>query len=424
MKDKFPGYFSKSEDEIKQAWDTSLYVFDANILLNLYRYSSSTSKEFIEILKKLKKRVWLPHRAVEEYLKNRLSVINAQENEYENKIKEMEKFSQAFENTRQHPFVSKQLMKEVNNVFTRLRNELEQNKKLHEDRIKMDDIKESLAEIFDGSVGKPYSTEEMKKILEEGENRFSQKIPPGYKDSNKNINPDIFTEKCRIYGDYILWKQVIDRSKSHKTGIIFVTDDKKEDWWEIFKGKIIGPRPEIIKEFKDETSQELWMYHADRFLELANTNIGWNISDDMVREIREIRKTENAKILNTHDDSAIFSIFEDENDSAAYMDSLNKSLKNIHSEVEELKRTRAIYVDEIMKYKRALEDSGKAYYKMEDGRIFTRNDYIKRKNKINELNYDIKKNADLMADISRTISKLYLRNEYDFLTPFNEDHDD
>ena len=76
MKDLFPGHFKDSEKNLKQAWDTSIFVFDANILLNFYRYSDSTRNEFLRILQKIKSRVWLPHRAAEEYFNNRLSVID------------------------------------------------------------------------------------------------------------------------------------------------------------------------------------------------------------------------------------------------------------------------------------------------------------------------------------------------------------
>ena len=38
MKELFPGYFKETEGHLREIWDTSLFVFDANILLNLYRY--------------------------------------------------------------------------------------------------------------------------------------------------------------------------------------------------------------------------------------------------------------------------------------------------------------------------------------------------------------------------------------------------
>ena len=83
MKDLFPGFFKESEESLKQAWDECIFVFDANILLNFYRYSDSTRNEFLQMLVEIKERVWIPYRAAEEYLNNRLSVIAKQESSYD-----------------------------------------------------------------------------------------------------------------------------------------------------------------------------------------------------------------------------------------------------------------------------------------------------------------------------------------------------
>jgi hypothetical protein len=66
MKKIFSGHFLPSEQDQKLLWEKCLFVLDANILLNLYRYSDSTRAEFIKILNSLRNRLWLPHRA--EYL--------------------------------------------------------------------------------------------------------------------------------------------------------------------------------------------------------------------------------------------------------------------------------------------------------------------------------------------------------------------
>ena len=87
MKDLFPGHFKESEKNLKQVWDSCIFVFDANILLNFYRYSDSTRREFLQLLQKIQERVWLPNRAAEEYLNNRLSVIDQQERSYDETAK-------------------------------------------------------------------------------------------------------------------------------------------------------------------------------------------------------------------------------------------------------------------------------------------------------------------------------------------------
>ncbi len=290
MKDLFPGHFKESDKILREIWKTSLFVFDANILLNLYRYSDTTRSEFLRILDKIKDRAWLPHRAAEEYLNNRLTVIDQQEKSYDDTEKSIESLKRDLENARQHPFVSKGVMEKVNSVFDELCGELKKNKSIHTARINNDEIKDSIAEIFENSVGLPYEKERMEQLIAEGEERYKQKIPPGFKDGSKAGDSEVFSEKCRKYGDLIVWTQVIDKASELGRGVVLITDDKKEDWWEKFKGKTVGPRPELVKEFKDRANQTFHMYQADSFLELARVNLGEQVSDEILEEVREVRR--------------------------------------------------------------------------------------------------------------------------------------
>jgi len=290
MKDQFPGHFKGSQENLREVWDSCIFVFDANILLNLYRYSDTTRNEFLRLLEKIKTRVWLPHRAAEEYLNNRLSVIDQQEQSYDSTIKSINSLKSDLDNARQHPFVSKQTMGQVDSIFNALCEELLSNRQVHTQRISNDEIKDSISEIFKNRVGSPFDKEKLKKLIVDGEERYKQKIPPGFKDASKSSESEVFTEKCRKYGDLIVWKQVLERSIEVDKSVVLVTDDKKEDWWERFKGKTVGPRPELVQEFNDNTKNTFHMYQADRFLELARENLGEQVSPEIVEEIREVRR--------------------------------------------------------------------------------------------------------------------------------------
>ncbi|MEI8641983.1 hypothetical protein P4S68_16510 [Pseudoalteromonas sp. Hal099] len=54
--------------------------------------------------------------------------------------------------------------------------------------------------------------------------------------------------------------------------------------------KTVGPRPELVKEFKDRANNPFHMYQADRFLELARENLDEQVSDEVVEEIREVKR--------------------------------------------------------------------------------------------------------------------------------------
>ncbi|NOU49990.1 hypothetical protein HG263_05495 [Pseudoalteromonas sp. JBTF-M23] len=289
MKDLFPGYFKEDIENLREIWDSSLFVFDANILLNLYRYSEVTRTELLRIFEKLGDRVWLSNRTAEEYLVNRTKVISDQERSYEETIRAIEKLKESLKNSRQHPFVNSDTMDEANSVFEKLCIELSDNKSVHTARISNDEIKDSIAHIFDNKVGPTYDDKRLKQLIIEGEERYKEKVPPGFKDSSKAKDVSSLREQCRVYGDYIFWSQVIDKANEIEQNIVLITDDAKEDWWQKFQGKTLGPHPDLVKEFRNKTNKSLYMYQAARFLELAKENLGENVSSEIVDEVRETR---------------------------------------------------------------------------------------------------------------------------------------
>jgi PIN domain-containing protein len=78
MRDLFPGYYRPTQEQFQQMWRECIFVFDANVLLNIYRYSSDTRDELFDVLEHLKDRIWIPHQAMLEYHENREEVISQQ----------------------------------------------------------------------------------------------------------------------------------------------------------------------------------------------------------------------------------------------------------------------------------------------------------------------------------------------------------
>lgn len=294
MKSKFPGYFKPTKEVIKELWDNALITLDANILLNLYRYSDETREEFFKVLNSLKSRVWIPHQSAQEFFDNRLRVISQQEKSYEEAIQSLKSIEEQFQNSRQHPFLSNKLL----DNFTKLKEEicaqLERNKDFHKKRITEDDVLSEIEALFESRVGEEFSEVEIEDICRVGEIRYKNKVPPGYKDASKS---DDSGRGLRKYGDYIVWKQIIQKSKELGKGVILVTDDRKEDWWVKFNGKTISPRPELIREFHSEAEQSFHMYQSDRFLEFARTSLDEEVNEKAIQEIRELRKRDEERIM-------------------------------------------------------------------------------------------------------------------------------
>lgn len=153
--------------------------------------------------------------------------------------------------------------------------------KKHPDWDKNDSIREKLTKLFYEKVGNSYPSDEMDKKYKEGEKRYSKKIPPGYEDNSKDE---------KRFGDYIGWCQIIDKTKKVNKPIVFITDDKKEDWWWIVKGKTVGPRFELRKELKENVDVLFHMYDSMNFLKYSSKYLDQELDEEAVDEIEEMIK--------------------------------------------------------------------------------------------------------------------------------------
>src|SRR4051812_36072999 len=90
MKKHFEEYFQPTEEEFTILWDEAIIVFDANVLLNLYRYTKKTRRKIFKILTKISGRLWLPHQVGLEFHGRRLDAINNQLKVYEDVCNEID----------------------------------------------------------------------------------------------------------------------------------------------------------------------------------------------------------------------------------------------------------------------------------------------------------------------------------------------
>lgn len=292
MKKQFPGYFANGAKDLEQLWGECLFILDANVLLSLYRYSDSTRSDLLSVFTSLADRLWVPHQVAQEYLINRLAVIGDQVKTYDETVKKADVLKKLLENVNQHPFVSSQTLSECNNVFEKIVAELNASKKVHDSRISSDEIKDQLEVLLDERVGEGYSREELEAVLVKGKVRYDEKVPPGFRDAKKGGDSPLFFDRCKPYGDYIVWLQMIAKAKEIDKPVIFVTGDVKEDWWVEANGKTVGPQPQLINEFREQTGRAFYMYTPDKFLERASAFLHREPSKGSVEEIRDVREDE------------------------------------------------------------------------------------------------------------------------------------
>lgn len=309
-------------DKEEFLWSKAIIIFDSSALLDIYFLPKGTrSKIYAEIFNKLLKRLWLPFHVQFEYLKNReCSIINPISEKYEplkKKVKEFENIGkkellrkieeisrESFKDDK-HPYIEQT---EINAFKSNIENFLLQIKSFEENVLKQiekaeeevtsvkdsDDVLEALEKFF--TVGREFTFDEIIEITKEGKHRYEFKIPPGYGDYYKKEK-----KGTQIFGDLIIWKQILEFTKETKLPIIFITNDikKDEDWCyldkEATEDRILSPREELIKEIKDFSNVDFWMYNLPQFLYNANKYLKSSIKETVIQNFAQFLNTKEKK---------------------------------------------------------------------------------------------------------------------------------
>lgn len=288
MRSKFSWYFTPSIEEIEKAWKYGVLSVDTNVLLDLYRYHKETRDSLLKSIREFEGSKWLSFQAGSEFFRNRKKVIISSEKSFKTADEEISKFSKNMEQAVNHlkgiriipAEVSKELEKVVSSAVSKATEEINIAKNDYPQFLQKDSILEELAEIFDGAIGDDFPEDQKPSIRDIAEERKKNMIPPGYADDEK--------EGDRPYGDYYLWRQVLEHAAEKKKPIILVTSERKEDWWERISGKTTGPRPELLQEALTVSGQRIHIYQTEQFLEHALQRAKQPINETAIEEIRAI----------------------------------------------------------------------------------------------------------------------------------------
>jgi len=219
MKKAFYGYYRPSDDEFAELWATARIVVDANVLLAVYGLSPSTRDVLLGLLDRVRDRVWIPSQFAFEYQRNRIGKIREQVKHYEDVHRSLQAILEHnFRSKTQHPFVSEEVERRLEEICTCLL----EGKRQQESLLDVDPHFARVTDIFADRVGPAYTEVELEKFYETARARFDKNIPPGFKDSQKPV-PE-------RYGDFVGWRQILDFATKNRVSVILVTDDAKEDW--------------------------------------------------------------------------------------------------------------------------------------------------------------------------------------------------
>lgn len=288
MKDKYSWYSPHTQKELDEAWDSGILTFDANVLLDLYRYHESTRESLISSIEKLKCTKWLSAQTADEFFRNRKKSILSSSKTFKDAKDEIEKLkakateiTQALKNNRLIPSsISEELSKEAGGLLLKATQAIEDEIKRHPNFLESDPLLERLTGIFNKAIGDDFLEADKKIHSKTAEERKNKKIPPGYMDKDKDGD--------RAYGDYFFWRQALEKAKLENKPLILVTSEKKEDWWEIVSGQTVGPRYELLKEAHEIIGKKALIYQTDRFLSYSLDRLGEKKNETAVAEISEI----------------------------------------------------------------------------------------------------------------------------------------
>ncbi|MBZ9851485.1 PIN domain-containing protein [Mesorhizobium sp. CA14] len=313
MKDLFFDYYPPNSEQYERLWKEAIITLDTNVILNLYRLPTTATDELLKLIELLGDRIWIPHQVALEFQRRRLTVISSERKSSEDALstakevvlKLKERVDSLQIDKRSLGIEVAPLIENLDSANKKLIEAIEAVHKSQLDIAAPDPIRERLDKILSQKVGDgPSTQEELDKLTEGGDQRFEEKIPPGFADIDKEKNPNeasfIFNQMKyqRKFGDLILWRQIISHVKEKGIKcVILVTADKKEDWWWREQGKTIGPHPELIREIRREGNVDIfWMYSSVQFVEHAKKYTQANVSEQSVAELQEVVSNATAEV--------------------------------------------------------------------------------------------------------------------------------
>ncbi len=255
----------------------------------MYRYPNATLADFLNTLNQVRDRLWLPHQVGLEYHRNREGRIPEQRQVLDRLLRDIESLDGTLERLalpEHHPVldmtVTRQLQEQVKQALTTLTRQVVDARDATPERAERDEILERVTDLYEGRVGPPFSTDQIRQLTTEGAQRYAQSIPPGFKDRDK--------EEPRRYYDLIVWKQILSESAAHNDRparpTLFVTSDRKDDWWRRQGDSLVGPRTELIREHLNVVGTDFLMYTPDQFLQDARTYLEIRVASETIVDVR------------------------------------------------------------------------------------------------------------------------------------------
>lgn len=307
----FSEWYSPDEQTVADIISNGTIALDTNVLLSLYRISAVARQDLLTLLgnDRIRPRLFIPYQVGLEYHRRRVSVALDQNVGYRSLETRIEKVRSTLlelavkegdndirdNQVRQELNAAADIAVEASNsALDELVSKVERIRQTHmiadTQLAGADPVRDALEELFanDGQVGTKPKEGELSTRQKEATKRYAAKIPPGYEDAvGKNAKDD-------PSGDYLIWRELLDRATSNLGPIMFVTDDKKPDWYAKDKqGRILGPRAELRAEMATVTTHPYHQTPMNSFLHLVEKHLDLALSKDTVDQVKEASNRRN-----------------------------------------------------------------------------------------------------------------------------------
>lgn len=290
--DGFEGYRTPSREDYRRVLSQGIVAFDANVLLNLYRYNEETRDSLLSIMGALEDRFWIPHQALEEFWRNRESTLNTPTDKAREAVSALDKAGRAAADAIsswvknvalpevRHAEIADQLADAFEKVRSAILSQAENDTVPRARDTNQDPLLSRLSSVLEGRVGAPLSAEDHAVALKEAKRRAAAEEPPGYLDYKKSGDLGA--------GDYLVWEQLLREVERRKCDVLFVTSDVKDDWWRKWRDDLRGPRLELMAELRVRAHRQLFMLQPKELLKLADALVGVQVSPESVEEAARV----------------------------------------------------------------------------------------------------------------------------------------
>lgn len=299
LKDFFPGHYEPSQEDLTSLWREGVFVIDANVLLQLYALPEKTRQETLSAFSRLGTRIWMPYQVAVEYQRNRIRAIGQARDRGDKVVEPLETALQEFVNAVAKVQLEKRGLEAATAKMGTLlacgKSVISDAKSALASQVNLrggDQIRESLDQLFADRIGEAPTQAQLNEWYDIAKTRFAHRMGPGFEDADKK-NPTFMHGGItynRLYGDYVVWKQTIERFKDDQAvkGLVVITQDRKPDWWQKYNEQVAGPHPALCAEMRSEARLDrFWMYDLEEFLQEAQVRLQAHVSETTLSDVAD-----------------------------------------------------------------------------------------------------------------------------------------